>query len=177
MDDLHIVTLAAEDRSFPSLGVSYLYADLRALPLADGVYDRVLSLSTLEHVGLDLKHFGAEGKQAEDPQQAALTAADELRRVLRLGGEVLITVPVGVPERFDWVRAFSLSELDELIDHFAPVEIDVTFFRHDGGWRQVGRDSVADARYRDHLSGTPPRAGVVAAEAVACVGLTLDGRG
>jgi glycosyltransferase involved in cell wall biosynthesis len=173
MDDLHIVTLAAEDRSFPSLGVSYLFADLRALPLADRVYDRVLSLSTLEHVGLDLEHFGADGKAAADPQEAALLAADELRRVLRAGGELLMTVPIGVPERFDWVRAFSLNELDQLIDRFAPVEVDVTFFRHDGGWRRVDRDSVADSRYRDHLSGTPPRAGVVAAEAVACVALTV----
>jgi glycosyltransferase involved in cell wall biosynthesis/SAM-dependent methyltransferase len=171
MDDLHIVTLAAEDRSFPRLGVSYLYADLRALPLADNVYDRVVSVSTLEHVGLDLQHFGADGTRSEDPQEAALVAADELRRVVRPGGEVLITVPVGVPERFDWVRALSLDELDQLIDRFAPVEVDLTFFRHDGGWRRVGRDSVADARYRDHLSGTPPRARVVAAEAVACVAL------
>ena len=171
MDDLHIVTLAAEDQSFPSLGVSYLYADLRALPLAEGVYDRVVSLSTLEHVGLDLKHFGADGTRAKDPQEAALAAADELRRVLRPGGEVLISVPVGVPERFDWVRALSLHELDELIDRFAPAEVDITFFRHDGGWGRVSRESVADARYRDHLGGAPPRGGVVAAEAVACVAL------
>lgn len=174
MDDLHVVTLAAEDRAFPSLGISYLFADLRKLPLADDVYDRVLSLSTLEHIGLDLGHFGANGgTPVEDPQQASLAAADELRRVLRPGGEVLLTVPIGVPERFGWVRAFSLAELDALIERFDPVQVELAFFRHDGGWRRVERDAVADARYRDHLGGEQPRNRVVAAEAVACVALTV----
>ncbi|MEA2220495.1 MAG: hypothetical protein QOJ35_3121, partial [Solirubrobacteraceae bacterium] len=172
MDDLHIVTLAAEDRAFPTLGVSYMFADLRSLPLADDLYDRVLSLSTLEHVGLDLEHFGANGRAAEDPQQASLAAADELRRVLRPGGEALLTVPIGVPERFSWVRAFSLDELDALIARFDPVDVEVTYFRHAGGWQRSDRDAVADARYRNHLGGEPPRDGVVAAEAVACIALT-----
>jgi len=172
MDDLHIVTLAAEDRAFPGLGVSYLFADLRSLPFGDDVYDRVVSLSTLEHVGLDLEHFGADGGLASDPQEESLAAADELRRVLRPGGDVLLTVPVGVPERFGWVRTLSLEELDALVARFDPVELDVTFFRHEGGWRSVDRDSVGDARYRDHLGGAEPRNGVVAAEAVACVALT-----
>jgi len=174
MDDLHIVTLAAEDRAFPSLGISYLFADLRALPLRDGTYDRVLSLSTLEHVGLDLEHFGADGSP-EDPQQGALTAADELRRVLRPGGEVLLTVPVGVAERFDWVRSFSPADLDALVERFEPVDVDIAYFRHDEGWLRVDRDGVQGARYRDHLSGTEPRNGIVAAEAVACVALKLAG--
>jgi SAM-dependent methyltransferase len=174
MDDLHIVTLAPEDRAFPNLGVSYLFADLRRLPLRDATYDRVLSLSTLEHVGLDLGHFGADGSSvAEDPQQAALAAAGELRRVLRPGGEALLTVPVGVAERFDWVRSLSLDELDALVDRFDPVSVEVVYFRHDDGWQPVDREGVSGARYRDHLSGEAPRNGVVAAEAVACVALTI----
>jgi len=173
MDDLHIVTLAAEERAFPGLGISYLYADLRKLPLGDGVYDRVLSLSTLEHVGLDLEHFGANGGRVEDPQAAALVAADELRRVVRPGGEVLITVPIGVSEHFAWVRSLSLEELDDLVARFDPVTVETTFFRHDGGWQVVERDAVTDARYRDHLGGEKPRNGIVAAEAVACVALTV----
>ncbi len=175
MDDLHIVTLAAEDRAFPNLGISYMFADLRDLPLRDATYDRILSLSTLEHVGLDLDHFGADGGSLQDPQEGALTAADELRRVLRAGGDVLLTVPVGVAERFDWVRSFSLEQLDELVERFEPVAVESAYFRHDEGWQRVERDDVAGARYRDHLSGEAPRNGIVAAEAVACVALKVAG--
>jgi SAM-dependent methyltransferase len=173
MDALHIVTLAPEERAFPKLGISYLFADLRELPMHDDVYDQVISLSTLEHVGLDLGHFGADVDLAEDPQSACLDAVDELRRVLRPGGAALLTVPVGRPERFGWVRSLSLDELDAVVERFEPVEVDVTYFRHDGGWQRAGREEVADARYRDHLAGEEPRGRVVAAEAVACVALTV----
>ena len=173
MGDLHIVTLAPEERSFPSLGVSYLYADMRSLPLADGVYDRVVSVSTLEHVGLDVTRYGSNGSPAADPQAASLAAASELRRVLRAGGDALLTVPIGRPEHFGWCRTFSVDELDALIERFDPVDVEVTYFRHDGGWRRAARDAVLDARYRDHVGGGPPRNGVVAAEAVACVRLTV----
>lgn len=124
-------------------------------------------------MGLSLEHFGADGAVAEDPQQASLAAADELRRVLRPGGEVLLTVPIGVPERFEWVRALSLDELDALVERFDPIDVDITYFRHGGGWRRADRDSVGHARYRDHLSGAEPRNRIVAAEAVACVALTV----
>jgi SAM-dependent methyltransferase len=150
-----------------------MFADLRKLPLRDGTYDRVLSLSTLEHVGLDLGHFGADGGARQDPQQGALTAADELRRVLRPGGDALLTVPVGVPETFDWVRSLSLDELDALIERFDPAGVEISYFRHDDGWQRVEREGVEGARYRDHLSGDAPRNGIVAAEAIACVALTI----
>ncbi|MGI8729653.1 MAG: hypothetical protein ACR2LK_06610 [Solirubrobacteraceae bacterium] len=82
-------------------------------------------------------------------------------------------MPIGVPERFGWVRSFSLAELDALVARFEPVAVEVTFFRHRGGWQRVDRDSVDDAHYRDHLAGAEPSNGVVAAEAVACVALTV----
>ena len=106
-DELHIATLAPEEHSFPQLGISYLYTDLRALPLADATYDRVLSLSTLEHVGTDTSYYGGETAVADDPQRELLAAVAELRRVLRPGGDLYITVPVGKGERYDWVRSLT----------------------------------------------------------------------
>jgi glycosyltransferase involved in cell wall biosynthesis/SAM-dependent methyltransferase len=174
MDDLHVVTLAPEDESFPELGVSYVYADLRELPFQDGVYDRVICISTLDHLGLDNDRFGADAPVAEDPQQEAARAVYELRRVLRPGADLYLTLPVGRGDRFDWVRSFTLEELSELVDAFGASPAAVEWFRHEGpsGWRRAGRDEIGEARYRDHLTSGPVEAdGVVAAEAVACVHL------
>ena len=172
-DELHVVTLAPEERSFPQLGVSYLYSDLRELPLADATYDRVASISTLEHVGTDTSYYGGETKVAEDPQRELLRAVAELKRVLRPGGDLYVTVPVGRGERFAWVRSLTPAQLDELVEAFAPESSSIDYFRYaDGGWRRAGRDDVAEARYRDHF--TSPGVGedgVVAAEAVACLHL------
>jgi glycosyltransferase involved in cell wall biosynthesis/SAM-dependent methyltransferase len=172
-DELHVVTLAPEERSFPQLGVSYLYSDLRELPFADATYDRVASISTLEHVGTDTSYYGGETKVAEDPQRELLRAVAELKRVLRPGGDLYVTVPVGRGERFAWVRSLTPAQLDELVEAFAPESSSIDYFRYaDGGWRRAGRDDVAEARYRDHF--TSPGVGddgVVAAEAVACLHL------
>jgi SAM-dependent methyltransferase len=178
MDELHIVTLSPEEESFPELGVSYLFADLRDLPFKDGTYDRVVSISTLDHLGLDNIRFGADAPAAQDPQTEAIRALAEMRRVLRPGGDLYLTLPVGRGDRFDWVRSFTLDELDQLVEAFGPKEKREAFFRHDGqaGWRWATREEVTEARYRDHLSSGevgPDR--VVAAEAVACVHLRPSG--
>jgi glycosyltransferase involved in cell wall biosynthesis/SAM-dependent methyltransferase len=172
-DELHIATLAPEERSFPGLGVSYLYTDLRDLPLADATYDRVLSISTLEHVGTDTTYYGGDTKVAEDPQRELLAAVAELRRVLRPSGDCYITVPVGRGERFAWVRSLTPAQLDEIVAAFAPASSSIDYFRYAGGaWRRTDRDGVVDARYRDHFtSGGVGADGVVAAEAVACLHL------
>jgi glycosyltransferase involved in cell wall biosynthesis/SAM-dependent methyltransferase len=172
-DELHIATLAPEERSFPQLGVSYLYSDLRELPLADATYDRVLSISTLEHVGTDTSYYGGETKVADDPQRELLAAVAELRRVLRSGGDLYITVPAGRGERFKWVRSLTPDQIDGIVEAFAPASWTVDYFRYaDGGWRRSDRDGIADAGYRDHFTsdGVGPD-GVVAAEAVACLHL------
>jgi SAM-dependent methyltransferase len=174
MDDLHVVTLAPEEESFPELGVSYLYADLRELPLKDGVYDRVVSVSTLDHVGLDNNRFGGEAPVAADPQPEVLRALHELRRVLRPGGDLYLTVPVGRGDRFDWVRSFTGEDLDQLVTAFGASNVTAEFFRHDNGrgWHRAEREEIAEARYRDHLTSGPVGPDrVVAAEAVVCLHL------
>ena len=50
---LHIVSISPETNDFRDRGVSYIQADLRDLPYRDDYFDTVISLSTLEHVGMD----------------------------------------------------------------------------------------------------------------------------
>ena len=173
VDELHIVTLSPEESSFPQLGVSYIYADLRELPIKDGAYDRAVSISTLEHVGMDNTVYGTGGTATDDPQRECLRAVEELGRVLAPGGDLYITVPVGRGERYAWVRSLTLDELSELAEAFPGEQESVTFFRHDpSGWRRAEADEVGDARYRDHFTTEevgPDR--VVAAEAVGCLHL------
>jgi SAM-dependent methyltransferase len=173
MDDLHIVTLEPEAESYPQMHVSYLYADLRNLPLADDTYDRVLSISTLEHVGMDNTYYGHTSEVADDPQRELLAAVRELRRVLKPGGDLYITVPVGEPERLGWVRSLSLEEVDAIVDDFAPAQASLACYRYDAsGWQTSDREGIAGARYRDHFSGPVGDDRAVAARAVVCLNLT-----
>jgi len=172
--DLHIITLAPEARSFPQLHVSYLYADLRDLPIRDNRYDTVVSISTLEHVGMNNAGYGSPQAPAANAGREAAGAVRELRRVLRPGGSLLITVPVGEPAAYGWVRVLAIEELKALVADAPWSASTMRFFRHGPeGWAPATEEGVRGARYRDHFTAGPPGDDrVVAAEAVACLRLT-----
>jgi SAM-dependent methyltransferase len=163
VDELTIVTLEPEERSWPERGVRYLYQDLRHLDLPDGSFDMAVSVSTLEHVGLDNSRFYDSDAAQGDPDEDAQQALRELRRVVRPGGVLLITVPFGASWRSDWVRILNGAQLDALIAAVDPAAVDESIFRrYPSGWRRVDRDQAADATYRRFWS-----------EAVACVRIQL----
>jgi SAM-dependent methyltransferase len=78
-------------------------ADVRELPFADGTFDQVLLVSTLEHVGADNSVYGLE-PEPEDGVEPRLAALRSLRRVLRRDGGLLVTVPLGEPGDYGWFR-------------------------------------------------------------------------
>jgi SAM-dependent methyltransferase len=173
-DDLHIATLAPEERSYPERGISYLYADLRALPYRDAIFDTVLCISTLEHVGMDNRIYGATSGREADPRRQAWAALAELRRVLRPGGTALVTVPYGRREDHVWLRQLDRPEVEELVAAFGPSEHEITVYGYTpDGWRLSDLDTPRDARYRDYTRDpTPVDDLAAAARAVACLRLT-----
>jgi hypothetical protein len=111
-------------------------------------------VSTLEHVGMDNTGYGAEVAAEADPDAALAAAFSELRRVLAPGGRILVTVPYGRAERYDWLRQFDAADLDRLIGFAAPARHAVAFYRHgDGGWQRSDAEAAADRAYGDHKAG------------------------
>lgn len=160
--DLHVVTLAAEKVAFPELGVSYLFADLRDLPMKDGVYDTVISISTLEHVGMDNTGYGAAARTTSDPTEELRKAAAELRRVVVSGGRLLVTLPYGRREDHGWLRQFDRGDLQELVAAVSPTEHSISVYADSGtGWQVSTLEEAANASY-----------GAEKAAAVACVTMT-----
>jgi SAM-dependent methyltransferase len=82
-------------------GMETVEADVCDLPFGSNTVDQALLVSTLEHVGADNTVYGLE--LASDGE-APLRALRELRRVLRPGGSLLVTVPLGEVEDYGWFR-------------------------------------------------------------------------
>ncbi len=169
VDELHVVTLVPEEHSFPERGVSYLYADLRDLLLRDDVYDAIVCVSTLEHVGMDTARFGGASLRDDDPAAEALKAVAELRRVARPGATLLLTFPYGRPEDHGWFRQLGPDDVRELIAHLGNAEVAVYAYSPEG-WQLSSLDDAAEARYHEHGSDPKPVPDRAAgARAVVCV--------
>ena len=82
-------------------GMETVEADVCDLPFAAASLDQVLLVSTLEHVGADNTAYGIGGTTDES---ARLRALRELSRVLRPGGSLLVTTPLGEPGDQGWFR-------------------------------------------------------------------------
>ena len=173
VESLHIVTLAPEAEAFVDRGVSYIFADLRDLPYRDGYFDTVASLSTLEHVGMDNSSYGASSGPAPDPVAESLAAVSELRRVLRPGGRILVTVPYGRRESFGWFRQFDERDVAVLAQALGGDTSSVTVYAYArDGWQPSSLRAAARVSYAEGTDRSPASDRAAAARAVACLDVT-----
>lgn len=175
LDALTVATLRPEQTSFPERGIGYVYCDLRQLPFRDAWFDTVISLSTLEHVGMQNDVYGDDTPRADDPATELLRVASELRRVLRPGGALILSVPYGRREDHGWFRQFDRDDVEALVSAFEPTECTLAVFAYTPrGWRRANLWSAANAAYSDAIArGAPASDGAPAARAVVCAKLQL----
>jgi SAM-dependent methyltransferase len=154
--------------------ISYLYDDLRHLILRDAVFDVVTCISTLEHVGLDntLLYVG-DPEYAEHDLDGYLPALVNLRRVLKPGGRLLLSVPFGRAEDHGWLQQFDRAGVERIVTAFEGELLDERYYRYSpDGWQVSSAEACADARYFDfHADPTPQPDGAGAARAVCCLEL------
>lgn len=169
--NLVIYTLAPEGvLNLPN--VSYLYGDLRDTILKDAVFDGVVCISTLEHVGMNnTLLYTADTRFQETDTRAYRTVVAELRRLLKPGGKLLLTVPYGRYENHGWLQQFDAERITDVIAVFGGARTNVTYYRYlPDGWRLAEAEDCADCRYFNiHATQAPAADYAAAARAVACI--------
>jgi len=170
---LSIYTLAPESESYCHRGISYLYGDLRDCCFRDEYFDWIVSISTLEHVGLDnTRHYTKDRSKNECCPESHLQALRELRRVLKSSGILYITLPYGRAGDHGWLQIFDAEKVQKLVDVFRPGSMRESYYRYtSSGWQLSSPEASRDAGYFDISqppSNTPKFA---AAESVVCLEL------
>lgn len=172
--NITIMTLAPEPECYWLKGVSYVYGDLRNTIFRDKVFDFVVNISTLEHVGLDNQRFHSLPlTQKAHQTESYLLAVRELARVLKPGGVCFISVPFGRRVVEEWMQIFDAEMVDRVVHEFGPTSYSATYFRYSGesGWKACDKMAAADARYFNFKTDTPWQGHPAAAEAVVCLEL------
>jgi len=140
--------------------ISYIYGDLRDTILRDNIVDNVISISTIEHIGMNNDMYTKDTKFFEKQDGSFILAIQELYRSLKPGGRLLLTVPYGLPQDLDWLFQFDEDRLKTLIDSFKGKTLEKVYYRRDfSGWQIATMDECKDCEFN------------YGASAVACVNL------
>lgn len=171
---LSIVTLADEGKPKSGACPRYFYEDLRKLSFPDNFFDAVVSISTLEHVGMDntLLYTEDRNRKENDPN-AYLAAVREIKRALKSGGSFYVTVPFGRYQHLGWLQVFDRAMVQKLIDEFSPEFCRETYFKygHDQ-WNFSQREECLDGEYYDMHAQPNCTHEFVAAQCVVCLTMT-----
>lgn len=168
-----IYALATDD--FLNLkNISYIHGDLREIGLKEQVFEEIICISTLEHIGLDntkiyIKNEHYKETKLLDYRRAIL----EFWRLLTPGGKLLITVPFGRYQNLGWLQQFDFSLLKDVIKIFKGNIRDQTFYQYkSSGWIRSNLTDCQDCEYFDiHSKSDYDPDYVAAARAVACLEL------
>ena len=95
--------------------LKFLQGDILELQLEEERLDLVINCSAIEHVGIAGRYGVTEGHADGD-----LAAMARLRALLKPGGLMLLTIPVGSDAVFaPWHRVYGPERLPRLLDGFA----------------------------------------------------------
>ncbi|MBK7901055.1 MAG: class I SAM-dependent methyltransferase [Betaproteobacteria bacterium] len=172
---LTIMTLAPEKRCFWNRSISYVYGDLRNTGFASGVFDVIVSVSTIEHIGLDnTLHYTGDASKKESDALGFKPAVSEFKRLLKPGGVCLITVPYGRRGVHGWYQVFDAALVEQVIASFSPAEYTIEYFGYgETGWARASAKDIADAEFFDIHAGKPYAQDFAAgARGVACIRMT-----
>lgn len=151
---IHILTLAPEANCFWQKGISYLFHDLQEIPIRDDCYDTIVCLSTLEHIGCDNTFFTGDKSSRQDRPDGFVLAMEEMQRVLKSGGTLLLTVPFGTYRHFGMFQQFDWNMLSRAVKAFGTAgDLKETFYRYTAeGWSVAEAEDCAACEYVEWIA-------------------------
>jgi SAM-dependent methyltransferase len=147
----YIYTFYPENKSYNHKRISYVYGDLRDLPFRDNFFEEIVCQSTIEHIDMDNSIYGYDLKSTLDTvtnkSYEYLKVIEELLRVLKTNGQLLLTFPYGKFENHGFFQQFDAEMVARITDkmiNFGNYEL--VFFKYlPEGWVVATQEECNDS--------------------------------
>ena len=119
--------------------VSLARMDARLMGFREEVFDQIICISTIEHIGILSDAYGiTENDEAGDRRTMS-----EIHRVLKKGATVILTLPYGIRSIGKEHRVYNSSTLTNLTTAFSVIKKE--YYAYDEGkWKKCNSQSTAD---------------------------------
>ncbi len=128
--EVELVDLGAESVSKPGLKVHKV--DIRDVSLPQSYFDIAISISTLEHIGL-------QGPSFPDGDKLAI---DIINQALKPGGLFLLTVPFGKSAVRQTFRVYDGNRINAILGDYFNIEEEAFFVWRGLKWRRTSREDA-----------------------------------
>ena len=172
---LYISTLSYEGFPRTDKAPSYVFEDMRKMCYKDKSFDAVVCISTLEHVGMDNSFiYTSDKSKNENDKDSFLKAIHELKRVLKEGGTLYLTMPYGKYKNHKWFQVFDSEMVAQVKEAFSPSVAYETYFKYENRqWNYSDARACQDGYYFDIHNEKKFQQGYLAAsQSVVCLELT-----
>jgi SAM-dependent methyltransferase len=143
------VDLGAVAWSYRHERLTFLQGDILELPLEEARFDLVINCSAIEHVGIAGRYGVTEGRADGD-----LAAMARLRSLLKPGGLMLLTIPVGSDAVFaPWHRVYGPDRLPRLLHGFTVESREFWLKDPENRWARSDEATALVAPSRERLYG------------------------
>lgn len=142
-----VVALDIEDYIFKHKLLKFVKGDIRKTPFKANSFDVVTIISTLEHVGMGETSYGDREERDGD-----VTAMEEIWRILKPGGIILVTVPFGKAKFLPFLRVYDKDRI-KMISKGFKVTKEIYMLNDKENWGVSTYEKVKNIENTNHTIG------------------------
>lgn len=142
-----VYALDIEEYRFKRKNLTYIKEDIRHTTFPDNFFDVATIISTLEHVGMGETSYGDKGEKNGD-----ISAMNEISRVLKPDGIVLLTIPFGKAKFLPFMRIYDKKRLAKITKNFK-ISKQIYMLNENENWSISTYNKVKDIENTHHTVG------------------------